>query len=128
MSPRSSSISASRPVSSRTSRTAVSRESSPSSTIPFGNPHARSPRWVRRRRDRVLDEIGELRGAARGRLLELLRSQRALDAIAIRSSVRRDEHHDGTCLGLIDRDPPHLLGGELEDGSESLRSAKPAAY
>src|SRR5712692_1787826 len=48
MSPSSSRMSATSPVSSSTSRTAVSSALSPASTRPFGSPHARSPRRVRR--------------------------------------------------------------------------------
>src|SRR6266516_1744589 len=46
MSPRGSSMRASRPVSSRTSLTAAASGSSPGSTRPFGSPQARSPRFV----------------------------------------------------------------------------------
>src|SRR5438094_5000968 len=48
MSPSGERISASRPVSSRTSRVAASSGPSPGSTRPFGRPQARSPRRVRR--------------------------------------------------------------------------------
>src|SRR5205809_324831 len=126
MSPSDSLISDSRPVSSRTSRMAVSPGASFSSTAPFGRPHTNSPRRVRLDARAISNPSSTLRNTTPPAECSnrVFMERRPRGAVCGRSSLPRPPEEDLAHLGLGGpgqirpadlQHGPRLSSGEIKD-------------